>query len=161
MCWIYSALEESKGEEEGGFLAIKDSGRFLKSAPNPILTPLHMGHFRLEGGDKLNYSEESPFQTASHCRCTLTKLLTNTKKGSHCILGGGGNFNFRYGSRRKLGHCRLWCLNCACFFLNTKETEAYWRNKNDRNSVEEGGNGDDVTESKKSRKRKKEKRGQP
>lgn len=58
-------------------LAMKDSGRSLKLPPNPLLTPLHEGHFC----DKPNNSEESPFQIASNCRRSLTQLLTNTKKG--------------------------------------------------------------------------------
>lgn len=77
------AIWRRKGGE--GELSSNKRFRLLsETAPNPLLTPLHVGHFC----DKLNKSEESPSQTASHCGRTLAQLLTNTKKGSCCILGG-------------------------------------------------------------------------
>lgn len=74
---------ESSGEREKGLSSNERFWPLSETAPNPLLTPLHVGHFC----DKPNNGEDSPFHIALHCRCTLMQLLTNTKKGSHRILG--------------------------------------------------------------------------
>lgn len=65
----------------GGAVGLSSNERFRplsEVAPNPLLTPLHVGHHR----DKVDNGGESPFsKIAPRCRGALAHITNKKKKG--------------------------------------------------------------------------------
>lgn len=91
--------KERVGRRTRGFLAMKDFGCFHK-----VLLIHSKLHYMWDTFTKKTQIS-STIARRAHPKKT-NKKSTNIKKGSNHILGGN-YFNFRYGTKLKLGHCML------------------------------------------------------
>lgn len=94
----------------GGAVGLSSNERFRplsEVAPNPLLTPLHVGHHR----DKVDNGGESPFsKIAPRCRGALAHITNKKKKGGRGSRHILGRKQFKFldtAADEKLGHCRL------------------------------------------------------